>query len=349
MVGLAACGSGSDSADPPGATGSKKSEVRIVLALALTGNTFHQIVADGGKDAAAARSGVKLDIIGPAAPDPQNAIKEFQDVLRTKPDGVAVQPLPAELWIRPIKEALDKTILIGHNVGPDPAAGLKTYVGINEFEGTQLIVDKVVEELGSDAKGEIVLGNCIPGVAPLDSRIDAYKAELGKAMPNVTIDGPFETTTEPTKSYGTWVSIVKSHPGALAFLGNCDTDGTSLAKVKKEVPGDYVTATYDINPEALQAIKAGDMLAALDEAPYLRGVYSVGLLADAAQGIRPMPEGFVDIPGLLVTADNIDEVLAKEESPATQKAYYADRIKEFFADPQAQIRPIEDLYAKTVK
>ncbi len=63
------------------------------------------------------------------------------------------------------------------------------------------------------------------------------------------------STTPPSTNLSNWESADGSSPGALAYIGSCDSDGPSLARLHELHPGPYQTATFDIDTTALQGIK----------------------------------------------------------------------------------------------
>jgi len=351
-VTAAACGDSSSSgsgSESSGGTTTKAAKTnanpKVAMVIGLTSNAFMKTVGDGAEAGIAAVPGAKLTFTGPPAPDPTTETKMFRDVLATKPDGVAVMPLQASLWTRTLKDAASTGVpLLAFNEAPASPSPVKTFVGINDREAAESLLQTLQDKIGGDAKGQIVLGNCIPGVATLDFRIKAYKEGIKRLFPNATVKGPFQTTTEPRANFDNWVKAMASTRDALAFIGNCDSDGPGLVKAKQETGVKGELMTFDIDLEALRGIKAGTMLAALGEAPYVRGYISARLLAESAKTGKPVPEGFVNIKGEIVTAENVDDVLAREATPAATKAAYQPYLDRFFQDPAAAIEPMTNVY-----
>jgi ribose transport system substrate-binding protein len=344
---IAACGDSSSSDTASGTAGTTKTtnNPRVAMVIGLTSNAFMKTVGDGAKDGVAAVPGAKLTFTGPPAPDPTTETKMFRDILATKPAGVAVMPLQASLWTRTLKDASGTGIpLVAFNEAPAQPSPVQTFVGINDREAADGLLEKLQQKIGADAKGAIVLGNCIPGVATLDFRIKAYKEGIARLFPNASVKGPIQTGTEPRANFDAWTKAMAANRDALAFIGNCDSDGPGLVKAKQEMKVKGELLTFDIDLEALRGIKAGTMLAALGEAPYVRGYISMRLLADAAKTGKPLPKGFVNIKGEIITSENVDATLAREASPAAMAAAYKPYLDKFFQDPAAQIEPLTNVY-----
>lgn len=342
-VGLAAC------ASTPGGSDSGDEDVAVALVLGLTANPFMQEVALGSGDAADAL-GATLTVTGPPAPNPTEGVSMLERVVAQGVDGVTIMPLPAELWTKGIEEAAAATTTNTINTLPvEGTVGGETYVGNNESESATVVMEYLATLLPDDPSGSIVLGNCIPGVASLDSRIDGYVAFIEENFPDVEVVGPINSTTDPGENLANWKQAYFATPDALAFIGNCNTDGPSLARMKADNPGDYLTAGFDIDPATLTGIQEGNLTVALDETPYLRGYIATAALIQAAQGGDAIT-GFINVHGVLITQENVQEVIDREASEESIKAGFAEVISEFFADPAGStglltLQPIEDAYA----
>lgn len=332
---LAGCSSGSSS---PGAAGSSgatgaKGKVKVALVLGLTDDPFMQEVTQGSKDAADAL-GATLIVTGPPAPNPTVGINELAQVVKQGVAGVTIFPLPSSLWSKAISSAAASTkVNITNDLAAQGIPGSETYIGNNTAEASRMLIDGIISKLPSNPSGEIVLGTCIPGVSSLDIRIKTYKSYLKQKLPNVKLVGPITTTTDPAKNLGAWTNAFNAHSKALAYIGNCDSDGPSLVRLRQQHPGTYASGTFDVNPSTLTGIQNGDMSYAVDEEPYARGYIATSLLIMQAQG-KAATTGFINIKGALVGKDNAAAVITREATPATRKAGFAPMVKAYLASPQ---------------
>jgi ABC-type sugar transport system substrate-binding protein len=343
-VGLAAC-SGTDGDAGPGGDG----DVAVALVLGLTANPFMQEVALGSGDAADAL-GAELTVTGPPAPNPTEGVSMLRNVVAQGVDGVTIMPLPADLWTKGFEEAAEQTNVNAINTLPvEGTKGSDTYIGNNESESATALMEYLATLIPADATGEIVLGNCIPGVASLDSRIAGYVSFIEQNLPGVEVVGPINSTTDAGENLANWKQAYFANPDALAFIGNCDTDGPSLSRMKAENPGDYLTAGFDINPATLTGIQDGNLTVAIDETPYVRGYVATAALIQEAQGGDPIV-GFINVHGELITEENVAEVIERQASEDSIRAGFADVIAAFFADPAGStglltLEPFENAYA----
>jgi ABC-type sugar transport system substrate-binding protein len=337
---VAGCSSSSTSAaGSPSSGATSHGPVKVALVLGLTDNPFMQELAEGSKDAASALGG-SLVVTGPPAPDPTVGVTDLNQVVDQGVAGVTIMPLPATLWSKGVRDAAAATkVNIINTLAVQGTAGSGNYVGINDADAARTLLDAVFSHLGPNPSGSIVLGSCIPSVSSLDTRSAAYVSYIHEKLPHVKVIGPFATTTDPAQNLSNWTHIYDAHPGALAYIGNCDNDGPSLARLRQLHPGNYQTATFDIDPASLTGIKNGDLSVAMDEAPYVRGYLATAALILQAQG-KPAIQGFVNIKGVLVTKQNVDSIISRESSPASIKAGFASELRAFLAGPRSATGPI---------
>lgn len=344
VVSLVASCSSSKTTNPgsggtAGGGSSNQKGVKVALVLGLTDDPFMQEVALGSKDAASAL-GATLTVTGPPAPNPTVGVNELNQVVKQGVAGVTIFPLPASLWSKAISAAASSTKV---NIVNDPAVqgikGSETYIGNNSAEASRELLDAVFAKLPANPSGEIVLGSCIPGVSSLDTRSATYASYIREKLPNVKVIGPMATTTDPAKNLSNWTNIYNAHPNALAYVGNCDSDGPSLVRMHQQHKGNYQTATFDVNPSTLEGIKNGELSFAIDESPYARGYIATAALVLAAQG-KPAITGFVNIKGVLVKQDNAASIISREVNPKTIKAGFAPLVQAFLSHPTVTTGPV---------
>jgi ribose transport system substrate-binding protein len=322
---LAACGSssgggsGGGSGSSAGSGGSKK----LGFVVANVSLNFAREMADGGT-AAAAANGVKLQVAGPATTDGPQEVQIFQNTLITSPEGAVIENLAPELFTRAEAQAIGKGIpVVALDTIGLPGSKIGTYVGNDNYDLGATLAKETVKRLPKKPKGTIVLGEPNPGVPVLDSRIKGLKDTFAQLAPGVTIKGPYETFSDPGKSYNAWSSLVRSNASALAFLGVGDADSYSLARLKKQTGGSYLTAGFDLDSQTLTAVRDGVNFVTISPEHYLKGYIALALLAKAVKDGKPVPAGWIDVPGLVVDKSNIATIIARQASLEGRKAQIA--------------------------
>nr|BFE73015.1 hypothetical protein GCM10020092_063160 [Actinoplanes digitatis] len=180
-----------------------------------------------------------------------------------------------------------------------------------------------------------------PGTPVLDNRAAGIKETLNAKAPGITVLGPFQTYSEPTKNYSAWSSLVSAHGDALAFLGVGDADSYDLARLKQEKNGKWLTAGFDVDDKTLQAVKDGTNFTTIDPEHYLKGYLASAMLIKSVRGELELPKGWFVSPGLIVTKENVDDVIQRGSTPAAAKAGYQSQIDSLLKDPAANTKPMD--------
>jgi ABC-type sugar transport system substrate-binding protein len=216
-----------------------------------------------------------------------------------------------------------------------------TYVGNDNYELGQTLAEEALKRLPDDPEGTIVIGVPNPGTPVLDSRAQGIIDTFKEKAPGVKALGPYQTYSDPAQNFGAWQSLVNANPDALAFLGVGDADSYDLAKIKKSQNGDYLVAAFDVDAKTLEYVKEGVLFCTIDPEHFLKGYIAMQLLIDNARG-TPMPEGWFKTTGLVVDSSNIDDIIARQESPEAAYAYYEDKLNDMLGDADANMHPLED-------
>jgi ribose transport system substrate-binding protein len=314
---LTACGGssgGGTTANGGTSNAAKKCDKKLAIVVANVSLNFAREMADGAS-AAAKDAGCALKVAGPATTDGPQEVQIFQNTLVTSPDGVVLENLAPDLFVRTSAQAIGKgTPVIALDTIGLPGSNITTYVGNDNYDLGVTLAKETLKRLGSDPSGTIVLGVPNPGVPVLDSRAKGIQDTFKSEAPNVKIKGPYETFSDPGKSYNAWSSQVRANPKALAFLGVGDADSYSLARLKKQNGGKYLTAGFDLDNQTMQAVKDGINFCTISPEHYLKGYVSEEMMVNAVLSGKKPQEGWIKVPGLVVDSSNIDEIITRQAS-----------------------------------
>jgi ribose transport system substrate-binding protein len=328
----AACSAGSaESSETP----------KVVFVVANTQLNFSREMQAGFRAGVKQVGGVKVQIIGPDIVDGPGEVKVFQAVAHSAPGGVSVFTLSPELFVEPLSAATRQGLpMIAVDNPPPLGAGISLFVGNDNTELGRVLADVVIARLPAGAKGTVVLGTSAPGVPVLDERVAGIRAEFARKLPGVRVLGAFDTKQEVSANLAAWGILVKANPGALAYLGTGDADGWNLASIRSRTQASWLAGAFDLDPRALQAVKAGDLLLVSPE-HFVKGAIAGRLQASHAKDSTELPHGWVYTPGLAVTPDNIDAVIARQASTATKKAALEPEIEDIMRRLPQRIRPLD--------
>jgi ribose transport system substrate-binding protein len=170
--------------------------------------------------------------------------------------------------------------------------------------------------------------------------VQGIKQVLQQKRPNIKLVGPLNTGPEPTQNFNAWQGIVKAHPDALAYLDPGDLAAVSLARIQQRTGKRLLVGGADVDPVALQAVKDGRVYALADPEHWLKGYIAIALLARRARDGTALPKGWWNPGASLVTARNIDDILARQRNSATRTAWYKATVDKQLADPSAYLQPL---------
>ena len=126
------------------------------------------------------------------------------------------------------------------------------YVGEKSVESGRVLGKMVVDKLGgAAAKGTVILGNCFPGFPVLENRAKGVQESL-KVAAGLNVIGPFDVKVSAVDNYNKWEQLYAANPDAVALIGLCAPDITSLGKLNAANGDKFVAGGYDLTELNLQ-------------------------------------------------------------------------------------------------
>jgi ABC-type sugar transport system substrate-binding protein len=331
---LTACGGGSS-----GSGG----QLKMGIAVANISLNFAHEMVQGAEAAAQQAGGVDFKAVGPPNTDGPAEQQLFQNLTTTSPDGVVLMNLDPPIFTRPSADAIDRGVpVVALDTAPMPGSKITFYVGNDNYALGQMLAGELLKRLPPNPSGSVVVGVPNPGTPVLDSRAKGIKETLNQKAPGIQVLGPYQTYSDPNQNYGAWSSLVHANPNALAFLGVGDADSYDLAKIKQTENGKYLVAGTDVDAQTLQSVKAGLDFVTIDPEHYLKGYIATAMLIDSVKTKKPLPQGWLMMPGLVVDQSNIDKIMQREASPQAAYDFYKPEIDRILGNPQAVLKPLTE-------
>jgi ribose transport system substrate-binding protein len=338
-VALAACGSSSSSSSSTGGgsgtgeSGKEPSEVKLSMITASTTQNVFQEISDGAK-AAGEVTGAQVTEQAPNGIDPAAEVALFQAATHTSSEGIAYMTTAPDVFAHPTAEAAGEGIpLVAVDASPLPGSEVETFVGNDNIALGESVAEQLITQIPKDASGEIVMGNDIPGLPLLEARITGMENVIKKERPKVKVSSVFNVGAEPAENYDHWNALVKAHPDALAYMEPGDQGAVSFKQITAQTGQHYLVGGCDVDPTALEAVKEGSVFVLGDPHHWLKGYIATTLLAEQAISGKPLPIGWWNSGSGLVTKENVDEIIAREESTATRLAFFEKEAEEQLANP----------------
>jgi simple sugar transport system substrate-binding protein len=257
--------------------------------------SFWSVVKKGAEQAAK-DEGVKL-VWSPSNNDPQKEAQLIDAAVSQKVDGLAVSVPNADAIKGSLAKAKSAGIpIITLNSGADQSAALGaiTHVGQDEAIAGQAAGARFKQEGVKKVLCIIHEQNNIG----LQQRCDGVKQGFGGDVTNLQVKGTADVATTQTEIKSK-LQADKSYDAVIAL--NPDIAAATAGAIKG-ASSDAKLATFDLNPEVIKRIKAGDIEFAVDQQQYLQGYLPIVFLklfktnANTVGGGQPVltGPGFVD-------------------------------------------------------
>jgi ribose transport system substrate-binding protein len=242
----------------------------------------------------------------------QNAVLE--EAARSRPNGIAVDPVDAPGHMTAIKHIRDQGIPVALFDSPSPDGSI-TSVGNNFAEQGIIAAERLVKLIGHAGKVAVMQG--YPTAPNHKQRYEAQVAVLRK-YPGITIvDGGVDNDDIETARQQAFAAL-ETHPDLSGYLC-CDAAGPIgiAAAIKKagKVGKVKVVSMDGIKP-ILDAIKEGVIDSSSATIPRMQGSMSVLMLWQASLGVQ-LPQA-IDTGIDVITQENVDKYLAAIQEPVAE-------------------------------
>jgi simple sugar transport system substrate-binding protein len=270
---------------------------------------FWAVVQQGMRDAAD-ELGCKADI-ALSGGDLAKQLKDFQEAVASKPDGIALVINDATAWDKPVADAIAAGIpVIGIN-NDDPDNPRLCYIGQSETVAAYKLAKKVFEtakEKGVNfAKAHVGFAAEVPGATYAQVRAQGVKnamAEYGIKSFEMIDAGGLEATTVESRI----TAYLTSHPETTFIMGAggiCTDRLMSSLKAAGKNPGEVYAGGFDAAPATLEGLSTGYLIASIDQQQYLQGYLAIyAMYLYKKYGLTPN----VDTGGYLITPDKVDMI-----------------------------------------
>lgn len=277
LAGALAAISGISLAQEASAQDGERADIDIVVVSHGQASDPFWSVVQNGVAQAGEDMGVNVQYQAPGTFDMVAMAQLIDAAVATSPDGLVVSIPDADALSTSISAAVEAGIpVISMNSGSDVAAdlGILTHVGQTEYEAGYGGGQRMAEAGVTSA----ICVNQEVGNAALDLRCQGFTdalAESGGTVENVAVD-----LADPTGAQQRISAALSGDDtiNGILTLGPTGAAPALAALTESGQLGQIPLATFDLSPEVLDAIEAGDMLFAIDQQQYLQGYLPIVLL-----------------------------------------------------------------------
>ncbi len=312
LVVLAACGGGtSNNTTNTGPTSSgnpARSNIKFyVITHGQASDPFWSVVKKG-VDQAAHDMGVQVVYEAPPTFDMVAMSHLIDAAVAAHPDGLVVS-IPDPNALGPsIKAAVAAGIpVISINSGSDVAKSLGVLVHIGQTEEQAGIGGGV--KMGAAGVKHALCVNQEVGNAALELRCKGFKEGLAQTGGTITEIGV--NLSNPTQTQATIEAALQHDPSIDGILTLGPTGASPAIKALQDLNklGKIKLATFDLSSDVLNAIKAGQMLFAIDQQQYEQGYLPIVFLTLYKTNLNTVANDIIQTGPGFVTADNVSQVI----------------------------------------
>jgi simple sugar transport system substrate-binding protein len=282
---------------------------KFVFVCHVTTNPFFTPTQYGAEDACKLL-GCEFQWTGSVNSVVAEMVDATNTAISSKADGVALAVVDKAAFRAPVDRALDAGIpVVSYNADgapDDPGSNRLAYIGQGLYESGYALGQRALSQIDS---GDVAGFIATPGQLNIQPRIDgaqqAFK-DSGKPVNFTAV----ATNADVTQGLSIIDAYVQGHQNVAGLLavdaGSTQSVGQVVGKYKLREKGLKVAGGFDLVPETLTAVKAGDLDYTIDQQPYLQGflpVIALYLYKLSGGLISPTQTN----TGLLfVTKDNVD-------------------------------------------
>jgi simple sugar transport system substrate-binding protein len=246
-----------------------------------------------------------------------SVVAEMVDATNTaitsRADGLALAVVDQAAFRGPVDRALDAGIpVVSYNADgarDDPGTNRLAYIGQGLYESGYALGQRALTKINS---GEVAAFIATPGQLNIQPRIDGAQqafADSGKPVRFTSV----ATNADITQGLSIIDAYVQGHQNLAGLLavdaGSTQSVGQVVAKYALRDKGLQVAGGFDLVPETLNSVKAGDLDYTIDQQPYLQGFLPVlALYFYKLTGGLIFPTQ-TNTGLLFVTPDNVDPYL----------------------------------------
>jgi ribose transport system substrate-binding protein len=298
-------------------------------------------MANGGLAVAALDPNVVVQTAAPDTGDPQRQAALFGPIAQTQVDGIVLQSLASGPLTRPVTDAVAAGIpVVAIDAPPPEGSGVGLFVTADNVGLGAQLAEKVLALVPADATGSVLIGSTGIGVPPLDMRIQGMVAKITELRPDLKIVGPVATngvTATSAEVFGAWDGLLTNNPDAVAVLAPSAQDATAWGLLGARKGFALPSGGFDLEAGNLQAVKDGHVDYVMSPGHWLAGYIATRALANAKQKGEPLIQGLLLVPGELVSTENVDAVIARQQSAETVAAALAPVGDDVLANPNKHI------------
>ena len=253
--------------------------------------------------------GYELEILAPPSEDDYaTQTSMMEDFITNGVKGIAVCGINLEALKPAIKKANEAGIpvVMFNTITELDGVDVYAYSGYNQYNGGGKIADWVNEKMNGEAKVAIIEG------LPSDyttQRMGGFVDKCKEAYPGIEVVATQPGDWVREKGMNAAMDMIQAHPEINVIYGLSDEMALGAVQACKQLNrDDIICIGLDGNPNAKEAVKAGELDGTLDCGPVAIGANAIKALADAIDGVE-RTDKIIEAETTVVDSSNVDQFL----------------------------------------
>lgn len=245
---------------------------KVGLSLSTLNNPFFVTLRDGAL-AAAKELGITLLVVD-AQDKPAKQLNDIEDLIQKKVDLIIINPTDSAAIV-PAIEAANKAKIPVITVDRAAAGGqVVVHIASDNVAGGAMAARFLAEQL--KGKGKVVMLVGIPGTSAARDRGLGFKTEL-KKYPGIQLVAEQVANFNRAEGMRVMENILQAYPDIDAVFAQNDEMALGAIEAIRAAKklGKIIVVGFDAIPDALEAVKKGEMAATVAQQPYLMGQLAV--------------------------------------------------------------------------
>ncbi len=272
---------------------------RLGLALRTLSDPFYVTLRDGAQREASA-VGVTLNVAD-AQSDQDNQASQIQDLLSKKVDALMVNPIDSNAIVPSVTKANNaKVPVIALDLSPKTGT-IATLIASDNIAGGKLAADFMCRQIGN--QGNVVELQGTAGTSVARDRGKGFDDEMAAACSGARIVVKRLADFSQGKATSVFGDILTTEPDIAGVFAQSDEMALGAIEAAKGVGRSGIKlVSFGGTPDAVAALKSGDLAGDIAQQPALMGQLAVDNAVRVLNG-ETVPPNIIS-PVLLLTKDN---------------------------------------------
>lgn len=243
-------------------------------------HSFYEMITQDAKEAAA-EAGVKLVVKAPDEANLEQQIRMMETMIKMRVDGIAIDPVDTEALAPVIDKAAEAGIPVVCFESDSPGSKRLAFIGSDNYRSGVRMGETLAGLL--EGRGMVIVETGMSRMGSLAQRLDGLLGYLNRQTDIQVLDVKYNEGKEAL-ALSNLEAMIEAHPHFDAFVALDVMSGSASVLVWKASGLSRYALTFGVTPEIEEAMKNGQITAAISQNEAEWGRRIVDRLLDASQG-----------------------------------------------------------------